>query len=77
MSMITQHLGLALLTGAALVSLEAIGSEDSKATPVRQGKKAVQQAGKMFQRNCISCHVIPNPAVRTDRGWLDQINRTT
>lgn len=41
-----------------------------------QGRKAIEAAGLVFQKSCASCHSIPDPSVRTDRGWLDQVNRT-
>lgn len=41
-----------------------------------QNPKAIEAAGLVFQRRCASCHTIPDPSVRTDRGWLDQLNRT-
>ena len=34
-------------------------------------------AAVTFQKRCASCHVVPDVSVRTDRAWLDQINRTT
>ena len=41
-----------------------------------QNKPAIQRAGQVFQKSCAKCHVVPDPAVRTDRSWLDQVNRT-
>ncbi len=33
-------------------------------------------AGKSFQARCANCHTVPDPAIRTDRAWLDQVKRT-
>jgi len=42
----------------------------------RHGAEALS-AGKVFQNRCASCHIIPDPAVATDRSWIDQVNRTS
>ena len=85
MSMISRPLGLALLAGATLVCIDGVNAQDSRPTPERNtdsrqdkkiGDKAIRQASQLFQKTCVRCHVIPDPAVRTDRGWLDQVNRT-
>lgn len=34
------------------------------------------EAGRLFEKNCISCHRPPDTVFATDRAWLDQINRT-
>ena len=36
-----------------------------------------QSAGEIFAARCASCHTVPDPGLRTDLAWLDQINRTT
>lgn len=36
-----------------------------------------QSAGEIFTTQCASCHTVPDPGLRTDLAWLDQINRTT
>ncbi len=33
--------------------------------------------GEIFSARCASCHTVPDPGLRTDLAWLDQINRTT
>ena len=38
---------------------------------------AGDSAGEVFRARCATCHAIPDPALRTDRAWLDQVNRTT
>ncbi len=32
---------------------------------------------EIFTAQCASCHTVPDPGMRTDLAWLDQINRTT
>ncbi len=34
-------------------------------------------AGEIFAARCASCHTVPDPGLRTDLAWLDQIKRTT
>ena len=34
------------------------------------------QTGKLFQRSCAGCHTVPDPGIRTDRVWLQQIQQT-
>jgi len=34
-------------------------------------------AAKLFTARCASCHTVPDPAIRTDLAWLDQVNRTS
>ena len=34
------------------------------------------EVGEMFKARCAQCHTVPDPQVRTDRAWLDQVNRT-
>ena len=53
----------ALLGAIALVPPAASRGEDGS-------------AGEIFQARCASCHTVPDPALRTDRAWLDQIKRT-
>ena len=35
------------------------------------------EAAALFAKSCSNCHTAPDPAVRTDLAWLDQVNRTT
>ena len=39
--------------------------------------EAGDEAVKMFGHRCATCHSIPDPAIRTDVAWLDQVNRTS
>ncbi len=32
--------------------------------------------GALFSERCSACHTVPDPSLRTDRAWLDQIHRT-
>jgi len=57
-------LPLALLGAALLVPL-----------PVRADER--DHAGALFEKRCAHCHTVPDPAIRTDRAWLDQVNRTS
>ena len=34
-------------------------------------------AAHLFRARCANCHTVPDPALPTDRAWLDQVNRTT
>lgn len=42
-----------------------------------QKPDAIKRAGAVFEKRCANCHTIPDPAVATDRGWLQQVNRTS
>jgi len=44
--------------------------------PPSASKGEGSSAGEVFQARCASCHAVPDPALRTDRAWLDQIKRT-
>ncbi|MHC4407517.1 MAG: hypothetical protein ACYS0E_05585 [Planctomycetota bacterium] len=39
--------------------------------------EAGESVGKMFGKRCAACHTVPDPAIRTDLAWLDQVNRTS
>lgn len=32
---------------------------------------------KLFVQRCATCHNVPDPAIRSDMAWLDQVNRTS
>ena len=32
--------------------------------------------GALFSARCAACHTVPDPTLRTDRAWLDQVHRT-
>jgi cytochrome c2 len=55
---------MALLGGAALLhpSVSHAGDDD---------------AGRMFAQRCAGCHTVPDPEIRTDLAWLDQVKRTS
>ncbi len=31
----------------------------------------------LFGKSCAGCHAVPDPEIRTDRAWLDQVHRTS
>ena len=47
------------------------------AAPATRAQAQGQSAGDLFTARCANCHTIPDPSLRTDLAWLDQINRTT
>lgn len=67
------------LACAAVVGWGAVlsGPQDQRRHDRPDGKNAVAQAGKMFMSRCASCHSIPDPRLRSDRSWIEQVNRTT
>ena len=50
--------------------------EPLQAKPAKPDLDKIAEAGRIFEKNCISCHRPPDMAFATDRAWLDQINRT-
>ncbi len=36
-----------------------------------------EDLGALFSVECASCHAMPDPELRMDLAWLDQIRRTT
>ncbi len=74
-----QHLNLLALT--ALMALTApLTAARLAPSPVRQddGPKAAEiaQAGELFQRSCMACHLPPDPELPRDRAWLNQVKDT-
>lgn len=59
-----RHLPLLAVAGLALLT----------APLARGGDNA---PGQIFAARCASCHTVPDLDLRTDRAWLDQVNRTT
>ena len=47
------------------------------AAPPSHGQEHGHSAGEVFAARCANCHTVPDVSLRTDRVWLDQINRTT
>ena len=45
--------------------------------PAPQSTGQDPTVGEIFTARCASCHTVPDPGMRTDLAWLDQINRTT
>jgi len=55
----------ALLLTAAVLPLSATRADTEDA------------AKALFESRCATCHAIPDPGLRWDRVWLDQVKRTT
>ena len=36
----------------------------------------VAETGAKFRKNCMSCHVVPDLRIASDRAWLSQIRET-
>lgn len=60
-----------------LWSVAVLAAITTSPTVTGQKPSAIKSAGKVFQNRCASCHIIPDPAVATDRSWIDQVNRTS
>lgn len=63
-----------LLCSAALGSLLFPASLSAQSHGQSKGKPA--EVGKLFQSQCMSCHLPPDPGFPTDRAWLNQIQDT-
>lgn len=61
---------LAFPGAAALAALAA-----ASGVPAAEGGHGAGP-GAVFRERCASCHAVPDPALRTDRAWLDQVRRT-
>jgi len=59
--------GLGLALAAALAAAQDGG----------QPQRAEPDAEALFTQRCASCHAVPDPELRTDLAWLDQVNRTS
>ncbi|MHC4550973.1 MAG: hypothetical protein ACYTEZ_19660 [Planctomycetota bacterium] len=58
----------------ALPAVTLLGASMLIAPPATEG--GGRNAGEIFQARCAGCHAVPDPALRTDRAWLDQVRRT-
>lgn len=45
-------------------------------TPAASQSDPVAEAGALFESRCASCHSMPDPALRTDRAWIERVQRT-
>ena len=36
----------------------------------------VEDAGRLFAARCASCHTLPDKALKGDRAWIGQVERT-
>ncbi|MHC4957725.1 MAG: hypothetical protein ACYTGN_05060 [Planctomycetota bacterium] len=43
--------------------------------PASEGGES-DDAAKLFAARCATCHTVPDPGVRTDAAWLEQVDRT-
>ncbi len=41
-----------------------------------QAGGAASESTALFNARCALCHTVPDPALRPDRAWLDQVHRT-
>lgn len=60
-------LSLAMALGLGLLRPPRAAEAEDKPEP---------EVARMFKHRCASCHAVPDPDVRTDRAWLDQVKRT-
>ena len=40
-------------------------------------KKAMEEAGTLFAKNCSKCHFLPDAKEPTDLAWLSQVTETS
>jgi len=64
---------LAPVFAGAVAGVAAVLAGTASAVPAGDGEA---EAATLFQDRCATCHTVPDPALRTDRAWLDQVNRT-
>jgi hypothetical protein len=38
---------------------------------------ASDSPAELWAARCAACHTVPDPGLRADRAWLDQVRRTT
>lgn len=66
-------------SGLALAGTMAMVLGSSAAQAQSQGHAApaaIKEMSKLFESQCSSCHLPPDPALPTDRAWLNQIKDT-
>lgn len=65
----------AAIFGTASLALSvALPSQEPSASDYTPAE--LVSAGKLFQKSCTFCHVVPDPAHPTDRAWLNQVSDT-
>lgn len=57
-----------------LLAAAAFLEGDAAAQDAAGAKKPA--AAALFEERCATCHTVPDPEIRTDRAWLDQVHRT-
>ncbi len=60
----------ALAAGAAALLPGAVLARPAEERP------GAEDPARVFGERCASCHAVPDPDLRTDRAWLDQVRRT-
>lgn len=60
-------------SGVIVLGLTAIAASVGVPESIAGEADPVEQA---FVQRCASCHTVPDPQIRTDLAWLDQVNRT-
>jgi hypothetical protein len=59
-----------------LLALAGFAAVAAWSTPAASQSDHVAEAGALFERRCASCHALPDPALRTDRAWLERVRDT-
>ncbi len=67
---------LMLPSALPVSALLSVATFSSVVIAQHNGENMLKNIGQTFTKDCAACHVIPDPSFRTDRAWLDQINRT-
>ena len=69
----TRIASLCLAGAAASLALASFAGAPAEDPPARDRV----DPGRYFRTNCAACHAVPDPAIATDRAWLDQVRRTS
>lgn len=66
------------LAGLAALGVLALLAASGRVVPVGAQDHAPHggQVAELFRAACASCHVAPDPAIDTDRAWLQQVEDT-
>ena len=63
-----------LCSGVVMGTLFFSGTLTAQSHGELKGKAA--EVGKLFESQCMSCHLPPDPSFPGDRAWLNQIEDT-
>jgi len=69
-----QTLSLALLFSFAL---QQVPPSRDRQEQGEHSKKAMEEAGTLFAKNCSQCHFLPDAKEPTDLAWLSQVTKTS